>query len=92
MARADQIFTLDGVRFNCLAAFDLILAVAPLKDALVLGRIDFWAFQKNNHASVCQVSVLDYSFEMPKNNFFLNPNATFNGTTVTCISKNAHNY
>ena len=35
-----------------------------------MGRIDFWAFQENNHAIVCQVSFFYYFFEMPKNQFF----------------------
>ena len=53
-----------------LAAFDLILAVVPLKVALGLGKIDFWAFQRNNHASECQAYVHDYFFERLKNHFF----------------------
>ena len=52
IALADPIFTLDG-GFNYLAVFDMILGVVPLKVALGLGKIDFWAFEKNNHASVC---------------------------------------
>ena len=51
-------------------AFDPILAVVPLNVALGLGHIDFLAFQKNNYASVCQVSFFDYFFEMPKNQIF----------------------
>ena len=70
MAIADPIFTLDGGGSIVLAAFDLILAMVPLKVALGLGKIDFWAFKKNNHASICQVSFFDYFFLMPKNNFF----------------------
>ena len=55
MALSDPIFTLDGGVQFFLAAFDLILAMVPLKVALGLGKIDFWAFQKNNHTSEYQV-------------------------------------
>ena len=67
-ALADPIFTLDGGSI-VLAAFDLILAVIPLKVALGLGRIDFWAFQNNNHASVWQVSFFDYFLKCLKTKF-----------------------
>ena len=55
-------------------AFDLVLAVVPLKDAIGLENNYFWAFQKNN-----------YFFKWPKKN--VNPNATFNGITVMAYQK-----
>ena len=61
MALADPIFTLDGGSI-VFAAFDPILAVVSLKVALGLDKFDFCAFQKNNHASGCQVSFLDYLY------------------------------
>ena len=67
MALADTILTLDGGVQLFWAAFDLFLAVVPLKVGLGLATNYFWAFQQNNHTSVCQVVVHDYSFEMPKN-------------------------
>ena len=39
----------------------------PLEIALGWQKFYFLAFQKNNHASACQVPVHDYFFEMPKN-------------------------
>merc|ERR1712059_92430 len=62
----------------------------PLEFALGWQTFYFWAFQTNNHASECQVIVLDYFFETPKKKF-LYPNATSNGTPVTGISKAAQN-
>ena len=70
------------------AAFDMPIIVVPLKVALRLEKIDFWAFQKNNHASGCQVNVHDYFLKRPKT-IFLYPNASFNGTPVMGISKAA---
>ena len=54
-------------------------------------KIDFWALQKNNHASGCQVWHHDYFFETPKKTIFLYPNATSNGTPVMGISKAVQN-
>ena len=51
-AIADTIFILV-VGFELFwAAFDLLVTVVPLKVALGLEKIDFWAFQKNNQTSV----------------------------------------
>ena len=51
-ALADPILTLV-VGFQLFwAAFDLLVTVVPLKVALGWEKIDFWAFQKNNHTSV----------------------------------------
>ena len=61
IALADPIFTLDGGSI-VLAAFDPILAVVPIKVALGLGKIDFWAFKTNYYASVCEVSFFYYFF------------------------------
>ena len=63
----------------------------PLEVALGWQKFNFWVFQKNNHASECQVIVHDYFFEIPKKNIFLYPNATFNATPVMGISKAAQN-
>ena len=82
MAVACSIFTLDGRVQLFWAAFDMPVTVVPLKVALGFLKIDFWAFQKNNQASECQVG--------QKSNF-PNPNATFNGTTVMGISKASQN-
>ena len=48
-------------------AFDPMFTVVPLEVALGWHKFYFWAFQKNNHASVCQVYVHDYIFEICKN-------------------------
>ena len=48
MAVAHSIFTLDGGFQLFWAAFDLHMTVVPLKFALGLEKIDFWAFKKNN--------------------------------------------
>ena len=61
-ALADPIFTLgEGIQLFW-AAFDPTLAVAPLKVALGWEKIDFYAFQKNNHTSVCQMSFFQLFF------------------------------
>ena len=52
------------------AAFDMHVTVVPLKVALGLAKIDFWAFQINNHTSGCQMVAHDYFIEMPKNQIF----------------------
>ena len=44
MAVAHSIFTLDGGFQLLWAAFDLLMTVVPLKVALGLKKIDFWAF------------------------------------------------
>ena len=47
IAVAHSIFTLDGGGVQLFwAAFDLILAVVPLKVALGLAKIIFWIFKK----------------------------------------------
>ena len=52
MAPADPIFTLVVGFQLFLAAFDLLVTVVPLKEALGWEKIDFWAFKKNNDTSV----------------------------------------
>ena len=47
------------------AAFDPILAVVQLTVTLGYEKNDFWAFQKNNHTSECQVYVYDYFLKCP---------------------------
>ena len=49
---AHSIFTLDGEFPLFRVAFDMPMTVVPLKVALGLEKIDFWAFQKNNDTSV----------------------------------------
>ena len=74
------------------AAFDMLVTVVPLKVALGLKMIGFWALKQNNHASVCQVNFFNYFFEMAKIIFFsILFLPTFNGTTVTDMSKAAQN-
>ena len=65
MAVANSIFTLDGGFQLFWAAFDLPMTVVPLKVALGLEKNDFWAFQKNNHTSACQVNPHDYICKCP---------------------------
>ena len=66
MALANPIFTLVvGVQLFC-AAFDLILAVVPLKVALGLEKVDYLAFQQNKHASGHQMSFIYFFFKCPK--------------------------
>ena len=91
MALTDPIFTLDGDFQLFWAAFDLPMTVVPLKVALGLEKIDFVGISKNNHEESLDRHLCNYFFEMPKNQFFSNPKATFNGTTVTSRSKAAQN-
>ena len=49
MAVARSIFTLGGGVQLFWAAFDMPVAVVPLKVALGWDKFDFWMFQKNNH-------------------------------------------
>ena len=91
MAVACSIFTLGGGGVQLFwAAFDMPVTVVPLKVALGLEKIDFWAFKKNNHDVSPDIHLCNYFFEMAKN-IFLYTNASFNGTTVTGISKAAEN-
>ena len=71
------------------AAFDMPMTVVSLKVALGLGKFDFWAFKK----IIMQVYFkwFFYYFLKCETSNFLNPNETFNGTTVTSISKAAQN-
>ena len=64
------VFTLDGGFQLFWAAFDLPMAVVPLKVALGLEKIDFWSFQKNNHEDTLDRHLCEYFFEMAKNQFF----------------------
>ena len=52
MAVARSIFTLDGGFQLFCAAFDMPMTGVALKVALGYKKIVFWAFQKNNQASV----------------------------------------
>ena len=49
-------FTLDGGFQLFCADFDMTMTGVPLEVALGWQKFYFWAFQKNNHASECQVS------------------------------------
>ena len=49
MAVARSLFNLGGWVQLFWAAFDLILAVVPLKVVLGWLKFYFWVFQKNNH-------------------------------------------
>ena len=55
MAAAHSIFTLGRQVQLFWPAFDPMFAVVPLDVALGWHKLDFWAFQKNNQASECQV-------------------------------------
>ena len=66
---ARSIFTLHGQFQLFWIAFDMPMTGVPLEVALGWQKFYFWAFQKNNHASVCQVYVHDYFCEMPKKHF-----------------------
>ena len=70
MAVARSIFTLDGGFQLFCAAFDMPMTGVPLEVALGWQKFYFWAFQKNNHASDCQVGFFYKFFEMPKKQFF----------------------
>ena len=67
MPLADAIFTLGGGFQLFWAACDMPVTVVSLKVALGLEKNYFWAFQKNNHTSACQVNPHDYFCEMLKN-------------------------
>ena len=60
MAIACSIFTLDGGFHLFWAAFDLCIAMVPLKVALGLEKIDFWTFQKNNHEVTLDTHLGDF--------------------------------
>ena len=53
MAVARSIFTLHGRVQLFWTAFDMPVTGVPLEVALGWQKFYFWAFQKNNHASVC---------------------------------------
>ena len=53
IAVAHSIFTLDGGFQLFCAAFDMPMTGVPLEVALGWQKFYFWAFQKNNHASIC---------------------------------------
>ena len=87
MAVARSIFTLGrGVQLLW-AAFDPIFIVVPLKVALGWDKLDFWAFQK----IITPSEFFQLCFLNSQKSNFSNPNATFSDTTVTGISKAAHN-
>ena len=64
MAVAHSIFQLFW------ADFDLLVTVVPLKVALGLEKLDFGAFQKNNHEESLDGHLCDYFFLCPRINFF----------------------
>ena len=66
-------------------AFDMLVTVVPLKVALGLENIDFWEFQKNNHASVTKW--VFYLIFNAQKSIFSNPKATLNGMAGMGISK-----
>ena len=86
MAVARSIFTLGGGFQLFCAAFDMPMRGVALKVALGYKKIVFWLFQKNIHDVTLDTHLPDYFLNTQKTNF-LCPNATFNGTTVTGISK-----
>ena len=57
MAVAHSIFTLGGWVQLFWTAFDMPVTWVPLEVALGWQKFYFWAFPKNNHARVCQVSL-----------------------------------
>ena len=66
-ALADPIFTLV-VGFQLFwAAFDLPVRVVPLKVALGLEKLDFWALKYYFKKTLCYICVI--IFKMPKNQF-----------------------
>ena len=71
MAVARSISTLGGWVQLFWTAFDMPVTGVPLEVALGWQKFYFWAFQKNNHASDCQVYVHDNFFEIPKKLFFV---------------------
>ena len=60
MAVAHSIFTLDVWVQLFWAAFDMPMTAVPLKVPLGLEKIDFWAFQKNNHGHSLDNHLRDY--------------------------------
>ena len=52
MAVARSIFTLGGRVQLFLTAFDMPVTLVPLNIALGCEKIDFMAFQKNNHGHI----------------------------------------
>ena len=87
-----SIFTLDGGFQLFWAAFDLPMTVVPLIVALGLKKkMIFGHSKKNNKKNSLDRHLCDYFYEMPKNNFFFNPKATCNGTTLMGRSKAAQN-
>ena len=56
MAVARSIFTLRGRVQLFWTSFDMPVTGVPLEVALGWQKFYFWVFQKNNHASECQVS------------------------------------
>ena len=90
MAAACSIFTLVGQVQLFWTAFDPMITVVPLEVALGWHKFYFWVFQKNNHGHSLDIHLPDYFLKCQKTNLS-HPNATFNGTTVTGISKAAQN-
>ena len=70
-ALAHPIFTLDG-RFQLfLSAFDVSVIVVPLKVAIWLKKIDFWAFQKIIPEAHLMYTCLFWCNKVLKNQFSL---------------------
>ena len=90
MAVARTIFTLGGWVQLFWTVFDLMFSVVPLKVALGWHKFYFWAFQKIIMQVGVKCDIMIIFLKHPKNNF-LYPNAIFNGTPVTGISKTVQN-
>ena len=81
MAIACSIFTLDEWVQMFWVSFDMCMTGVPLTVALGLDKLDFWAFQKNNHGHTLEDHLPDYIFKCPKIKC-VHPSATVYGTTA----------
>ena len=86
MAVASSILTLGGWVQLFWTAFDMAVTGVPLEVALGYKKLFFGCFKK----IIMDIHLPDNFLKCPKN-YFLYPNATFNGTPVTAISKAAQN-
>ena len=84
MAVARSIFTLDRGFQLFWAAFDMPMTVVSLKVALCLQKFNY---HEQSFGYTCLIII----FVNVQKTMFTNPKATFNGTTVTSISKATQN-
>ena len=90
MALGDPIFTLDG-GFNCVGIFWSNLDNGTIKSCFRIGKHWFLGISKKLSCK-CLSSGTSWLFFLNAQKWNVsNPNATFNGTTVTGISKAAQN-